>query len=128
MHHRPQAPCLGLYLDPPPSSARAFARKWRPPVTEQAPTRRVRRIRIGVVLMLASWIPAPLVVDVIVSLMSSVPSSSTQHTITAIAWTCEVLIGLVGVWLAGAESVSVMKSVGWRQTPKVVWGILVHGG
>jgi hypothetical protein len=110
------------------SRSGAVHRGMEQPMVERVATHRTRRIRLGVVLMLLSWVPAPLVVHVIVDLMSSPPSASVQHTMTALAWICEVLIGLVGAWLAGAEALSVMRSVGWRQTPSAVWGVLVHGG
>lgn len=77
--------------------------------------------------MLLSWVPAPLVVQLIVALFSADPSSSTLHAMTTIAWVCEVLVGLAGAWLAGAEALAVMKSVGWRKTPGVVWQLLLHG-
>jgi hypothetical protein len=54
-------------------------------MVEPAATHRVRRIRLGVIMMLLSWVPAPLVIHVIVDLMSSPPSASVQHTMTALA-------------------------------------------
>lgn len=59
---------------------------------------------------------------------ASTPSSSAAHTLTAVIFTCEILVGLLGVWLAGKETVALMRSVGWRRTPRVVWNIFAHGG
>ena len=82
---------------------------------------------MGIVLMLLSWIPAPLIVQGLIALPSSTPSSSAAHTLTVIVWTCEISIGLLGVWLAGKETATLMRSVGWRRTPRVVWNVFAHG-
>jgi hypothetical protein len=78
--------------------------------------------------MLLSWIPAPLIVQLIVAVPSSPPSSAATHALTAVIWTCEILIGVLGVWLAGKETVALVRAVGWRRTPRAVWNVFAHSG
>jgi hypothetical protein len=95
---------------------------------EQPAPPRPNRIRLGIVLMLLSWVPAPIVVWAASSLRGVSHSSETQHELTVTVWTVEVLVGLFGVWLAGSEAVGIVKSVGWRRTPGIVWRLVRHGG
>jgi hypothetical protein len=43
------------------------------------------------------------------------------------AWTVEVLLGVVGLALAGAEVIASVKTRGWRQAPGTTWHLLLHG-
>ena len=38
-------------------------------------------------------------------------------------WGVQTVVGLIGVAVAGAETIKVAKSVGWRRAPRVVWGL-----
>ena len=88
-----------------------------PPIPGQG--RRAVRIRIGVGLVVLSWLP---IAQVTIWLTS--PSGSQADRIRAVIWGTQIAIGLVGVAVAGRETIQIAKSVGWRRSPGVVWSLI----
>jgi hypothetical protein len=73
------------------------------------------KLRIGVVLWFLSWVPYGLLLGI-------------ESAWIALAWTFEILLGLIGIALAGSEFAVAVKSHGWRGAPRVAWETLLHGG
>lgn len=72
------------------------------------------RLRLGIALWLLSWIPYGLILGV--------------HSLWLTAlWTFEILLGLVGLALAGSEFARAVKECGLRHAPGVAWEALLHG-
>jgi hypothetical protein len=90
-------------------------------VTPSAPAQTVHpmRIRIGVLLILISWLPIAQVL-----IWASGASSDQADRVRLVTWSIQILIGLVGVAVAGRETVRLAKSVGWRRLPRAVWVLL----
>jgi hypothetical protein len=80
------------------------------------------RLRLGVLLIIASWFPFAQIVIWIAGL-----SGGTADTVRLSIWGVQFLIGFVGLALIGAEAAKVLKHTGWRQTPKVLWRMLREG-
>jgi hypothetical protein len=80
------------------------------------------RIRIGVSLVILSWIPIAQVVIAVGSL-----SGSGADKVRLTIWSIQVGIGLAGVAIAGRPTIDIVKRVGWRRAPRVVWGLLWRG-
>ena len=80
---------------------------------------RAFRIRLGVALVAASWLP---IAQVTIWLTS--PSSGQADRIRAVIWGIQVVVGLIGVAVAGSQTIQVAKSVGWRRSPVVVWRLM----
>ena len=72
------------------------------------------KLRLGVVLWFLSWIPYGLILGL-------------KGGWLAVAWTVEILLGLVGIALAGSEFAKLVKERGWRGAPRVAWGALITG-
>jgi hypothetical protein len=72
------------------------------------------RLRLGISMWLLSWVPY----GVILGLSGA--------WLTA-AWTFEILLGLAGLAVAGAEFAEAVKEGGWRRAPAVAWRAIVHG-
>jgi hypothetical protein len=93
------------------------------PIGSQTPLsghrRRGFRIRVGVLLVLLSWMPFA---QLAVWLTSA--SGSQADRLRAVIWGVQIVVGMVGVVLAGRETVRIAKSVGWRKSPAVVWRLL----
>ena len=85
----------------------------------QNPRTRALRIRFGVCLVIASWLPIAQV-----TIWLSSPSSGQADRIRAVIWGIQVVIGLIGVAVAGSQTIQVAKSVGWRRSPGVVWRMM----
>jgi hypothetical protein len=87
------------------------------PIPGQA--RRAFRIRIGVGLVVLSWVPIAQV-----TIWATSASGGQADRIRAVVWGTQIVIGLVGVALAGRETIQIAKSVGWRRSPGVVWRLI----
>ncbi|HET7488425.1 MAG TPA: hypothetical protein VFJ85_10895 [Acidimicrobiales bacterium] len=72
------------------------------------------RLRIGVVLWVLSWVPYGILLRL-------------SGAWLTLAWTFEIVLGLVGIALAGSEFALLVKARGWRGAPAVAWTTLVHG-
>jgi hypothetical protein len=72
------------------------------------------RLRVGIILWLLSWVPYGLIFGV------------TGGWLTVI-WIIQILLGLIGLALAGTEFAQAVKTKGWKGAPKVAWRALIHG-
>jgi hypothetical protein len=92
-----------------------------PPPVEPIPgqRRRALKIRVGVILVIVSWLP---IAQTIIWLGSY--SGDQAAALRASIWGVQIVLGLVGVLIAGRETIQIAKSVGWRRAPVVVWGLL----
>ncbi len=74
----------------------------------------VVKLRLGVVLWLASWVPYGIILGL-------------SGAWLTVSWTFEVLLGITGLALAGTEFAQAVKETGWKRAPAVAWHALVHG-
>jgi hypothetical protein len=72
------------------------------------------RLRIGIVLWIMSWVPFAAIVG----------ADAAER---AAIWTAQVVIGIVGLALAGTAFATMVKTVGWRHAPAAAWRTLLHG-
>ena len=79
------------------------------------------RIRLGIGLVVLSWVPFAQVVIAVGSM-----SESRAHDVRLAIWSVQVVVGLVGVAIAGKPTVDIVEQVGWRRAPRVIWNLLWH--
>lgn len=79
------------------------------------------RIRLGVGLVVLSWVPFAQIVIAIGSL-----SGSHAQEVRVAIWSVQVVVGLIGVAIAGKPTIDIVKQVGWRRAPRTVWRLLWH--
>ena len=72
------------------------------------------KLRLGILLWVLSWIPYGLLFGL-------------SGMALTIAWTVEILLGIVGLALAGTEFAQAVKDEGWRGAPAVAWRSFLHG-
>lgn len=77
------------------------------------------RIRLGVGLVVLSWVPFAQIVIAIGSL-----SGSHAQEVRIAIWSVQVVVGLIGVAIAGKPTIDVVKQVGWRRAPRAIWRLL----
>ena len=65
-------------------------------------------MRVGVALWLLSWVPYGIILGV--------PAEWIPVTIGF-----EILLGIIGIALAGGEFGRAVKAEGWRRAPKIAW-------
>ncbi len=72
------------------------------------------KLRVGVVLWILSWIPYGVILGL-------------DGKALTLAWAVEILLGIVGLALAGTEFAQAVKAKGWKHAPGVAWHALLHG-
>jgi hypothetical protein len=72
------------------------------------------KLRVGVVLWLLSWVPYGVILGL-------------DGKALTLAWGLEILLGIVGLALAGTEFAQAVKAKGWKRAPSVAWHALLHG-
>jgi len=86
-----------------------------------------KRLRIGIIIWLLSWMPFPTLVVHTLHNSGHVESSKATSATYAVLWGAQICIGLFGLWLAGKETLGLVKSAGWRGTPKRLWQVVWRG-
>jgi hypothetical protein len=72
--------------------------------------------RFGVCLVIASWLPIAQI-----TIWLTGPSSGQAERIRAVICGIQVVVGLIGVAVAGAQTIQVATRVGWRRSLGAVW-------
>jgi hypothetical protein len=72
------------------------------------------RLRVGVVLWGMSWIPYGLILGL-------------SGLWLTLSWGFEIMLGIVGIALAGSVFAAAVKAKGWRGAPGIAWDTLLHG-
>jgi len=85
-----------------------------PSAPPEQPPPRAARLRIGVLCWFASWVPFGLILGL----------SGLWLTLTL---GFEIMLGILGIALAGSSFATAIKSVGWRRAPAVALRTLVKG-
>ncbi len=70
------------------------------------------RLRIGVILWILSWIPFAVIVGA-------------DGAARVAIWTIQVVVGVIGIAVAGSGFAVAVRSVGWRHAPGVAWRSLI---
>ena len=85
-------------------------------------THQALRLRAGITLFVLSWFPfAQLIIWA--TAMTEPDAGRLRLTI----WTIQFLVGLIGIALAGAETIHLARNLGWRHTPTALWTMLRTG-
>ena len=66
------------------------------------------RLRVGVLVWLVSWVPFALIFGL-------------RHPWLEAVWSIQIVLGLVGLALAGGDFATAVKTSGWRKGPSVAW-------
>jgi hypothetical protein len=85
------------------------------------------RLRIGVLLIVLSWLPFAQITIYIARNNGKLTSDSSATTVRLVIWGIQVVVGLVGVFLVGKLALAEAKRAGWRGTPRRLWQLFAHG-
>jgi hypothetical protein len=72
------------------------------------------RLRVGIALWAVSWLP-----------IAEIVHASPELRLTI--WSVQIVIGIVGIALAGSSFVDAVKHVGWKRAPRALWRGFIHG-
>ncbi len=87
----------------------------------------VKRLRIGLAVWLASWLPFPVLILAIAHHYGYLQGDSESAQFLAIVYGVQILMGFVGLVVAGKEAAALIKKSGWRAGPKQAWHIIIRG-
>lgn len=87
----------------------------------------VTKVRIGVALWGLSYLPFPLLILHILHAHGMLQSAASTSSFLAIAWGIQILIGIIGILIAGREAISLLRGQGIRRLPKAFWRLLWRG-
>lgn len=85
------------------------------------------RLRVGVLLIILSWLPFAQVLLWIAHDSQHLTSQQASTAWRLAIWSVQILIGLIGVWLAGKLAVASIRRNGWKRAPAELWHLLRSG-
>ena len=85
------------------------------------------RLRVGIVLILLSWFPFAQIGIAVLRHYGHLTSDSAANEFRLIVWGIQIVVGLVGLLLAGKVTIDEAKRSGWRRTPGRVWNLFWRG-
>jgi hypothetical protein len=83
------------------------------------------RVRFGIILWVASYIPIAIPISDKLHSSGVLPSSKSVTVFIAVVWGFQILIGLVGLYIAGQEAISMVKEDGLKKLPKNLWLVII---
>jgi hypothetical protein len=85
------------------------------------------RLRLGVLLIVASWLPVAQLVISVAHRYGHLSSQAASDRTRLIIWGVQWVVGFVGLWLAGRAVVEGARAEGWRRLPGNLWRLLRNG-
>jgi hypothetical protein len=79
------------------------------------------------VLIALSWFPFAQILISILRGHGHLTSDSAASSLRLVVWGIQVVIGLVGVFLAGKVTINEAGEAGWRRTPGHLWRLFWRG-
>ena len=87
----------------------------------------MKRLRIGILLIIISWLPFAQLFISIGQRNGYLQDSHSVDVFRLSVWGVQIAIGLIGLWLVGNQAAQEAKSKGWRKVPGLLWELFWHG-
>lgn len=85
------------------------------------------RLRIGILIWVISYMPFPVVILAIEHSMGNFTTPTESGKFLFISYLIQFLIGFVGLFMAGSETIKLIKHSGWRPLPRNLIRVVLHG-
>ena len=85
------------------------------------------RVRLGIILIVLSWVPFAQVFIYIAHNNNKLMSEDSANEFRLVMWCVQIAIGLVGLWLVGKVAIQMAKQDGWKKTPAKIWHLFRSG-
>lgn len=92
--------------------------------TEAKPVSSVR-VRFGIILWVISYLPFPVIVVDILHNNGKLSDPKDTSMFIAVMWGLQIVIGLVGLYIAGKEAIELVRKDGIKKLPKNLWRVLI---
>lgn len=87
----------------------------------------MKRLRAGILLVLISWLPIAQLSLYIAHNNGKLASDQASDSFRATVWGIQIIVGLIGVGLAGRVALDEAKKEGWKRTPALLWKLFREG-
>jgi hypothetical protein len=87
----------------------------------------VWRVRVGIIFFIIFWIPIWLIVPLLGKFVFGSDGAIVNNHVTIIIGTIQGIFGLLGLWLAGKQALTIVRKTSYRKMPKIFWHILWSG-
>lgn len=85
------------------------------------------RLRLGILLIILSWFPFAQILISVLRNHGHLTSDRSATSLRLVIWGIQIVVGLVGVLLAGRVTIEEAKRTGWRRTPRHLWRLFWRG-
>ncbi len=86
-----------------------------------------RRVRIGLGLWILGLLPFPILLEPILHYFDLLTTPKSSRNFILIMWTIQYIIGFIGLFMAGKETIKLARAGGYRQLPNNLWNVLRPG-
>lgn len=87
----------------------------------------MRKVRLGLLLIILSWLPIAQVVIYIAHNHNHLESGDHAQEFRLAIWGLQFIIGFIGLWLVGKLAMESARSDGWKHVPKNLWRLFSTG-
>jgi hypothetical protein len=87
----------------------------------------MKRLRLGILLIIISWLPIAQTVLWIAHDNGKLKSEHQSNQVRLLIWAVQIFIGFIGLWLAGKVAIATTKQDGLKKTPSNLWQLFRHG-
>jgi hypothetical protein len=87
----------------------------------------MKRLRVGILLIIISWLPIAQVILIIAHNNQKLTTEHASSELRLWVWGIQILIGFIGVWLAGKVAIASTRQHGLKRAPAELWHLFRHG-
>lgn len=82
-------------------------------------------MRLGITLWVFSYLPFPLAVSGILHWAGMLSTDKSTAEFIGTMWILQIIIGFMGLYLAGKEAIASVRDQGYKKLPRNVWDTLL---
>jgi hypothetical protein len=83
------------------------------------------KVRFGILLWVISYLPIPVVIVGILHNSGKLTDPKQSSTFIAVMWGIQLLIGWIGLFVAGKEAIGLVRKQGMKKLPKNLWYVVI---
>ncbi|HSW79425.1 MAG TPA: hypothetical protein VLG47_01485 [Candidatus Saccharimonadales bacterium] len=83
------------------------------------------RVRFGIILWVISYLPFPVIVVDVLHNNGMLSDAKQTSMFIAVMWGLQILIGLIGLYIAGKEAIGLVRDQGVKKLPKNLWLVVI---
>ncbi len=85
------------------------------------------RIRFGLLIWVVSYLPFPLLIISLLHFFGYLTSDKSTALAIGVMYGIQFIIGFIGLYIAGKDTILILKRNNYRKMPGILWQIIIHG-